>query len=66
MHPNRIFTGPSGSWAENDHEEQQQEKGGEPVGSRTRPGGAETQQVAGNGAWGQPLGATLTGKNLFL
>lgn len=26
MHPNRIFTGPSGSWAENDHEEQQQEK----------------------------------------
>jgi len=36
------------------------------VGSRTRPGGAETQEVAGNGAWGQPLGATLTGKNLFL
>lgn len=26
MHPNRIFTGPSGSWAENDREEQQQEK----------------------------------------
>lgn len=48
--PNRVFTGPSGSWAENDHEEQRQEKGGEPGGNRTRPGGTVTQRITGNGA----------------
>lgn len=40
--PNRVFTGPSGNWAENDHEEQRQER--EVSQNRTRPGGTVTQQ----------------------